>query len=158
MEFGLALAGGGTRGAAHVGVLMALEEAKLLPTSLAGTSAGSLVAGLYAAGVDTASLRELLIYLAKKGSRYIDVDCGGLLKFIPQMIRRRPVSLQGLIKGDRLLALMTRLTAEAGLLTFEQMEDCLEAGYTYTKAHIGEVRDALAASDRKRRAFNYSLR
>ena len=48
MEYGLALAGGGTRGAAHVGVLKALEEARILPPAVAGTSAGSIVAGLYA--------------------------------------------------------------------------------------------------------------
>ena len=38
MEYGLALAGGGTRGAAHVGVLKALEEARILPPAVAGTS------------------------------------------------------------------------------------------------------------------------
>ena len=48
MHYGLALSGGGTRGAAHVGVLKALEEARLLPDAVAGTSAGSIAAGLYA--------------------------------------------------------------------------------------------------------------
>lgn len=38
MHYGLALSGGGTRGAAHVGVLKALEEARLLPDAVAGTS------------------------------------------------------------------------------------------------------------------------
>ncbi|MEG2700053.1 MAG: patatin-like phospholipase family protein, partial [Hungatella sp.] len=51
MSYGLALSGGGTRGAAHVGILKALEEANLLPNSIAGTSAGSIAAGLYASGM-----------------------------------------------------------------------------------------------------------
>lgn len=51
MHYGLALSGGGTRGAAHVGVLKALEEAGLLPDAVAGTSAGSIAAGLYASGM-----------------------------------------------------------------------------------------------------------
>ena len=39
-DYGIAFAGGGTRGAAHVGVLLALEEEGLLPDCVAGTSAG----------------------------------------------------------------------------------------------------------------------
>ncbi len=60
MEYGLALAGGGTRGAAHVGVLKALEEARILPPAVAGTSAGSIVAGLYASGMPV-SEREKVV-------------------------------------------------------------------------------------------------
>lgn len=59
MSFGIALAGGGIRGAAHVGVLLALEENGLRPESAAGTSAGGIVAGLYAAGVSAARLKKL---------------------------------------------------------------------------------------------------
>lgn len=40
MAFSLALSGGGCRGAAHIGVLMALEEAGLRPAALSGASAG----------------------------------------------------------------------------------------------------------------------
>ena len=50
MRYAMALSGGGARGAAHVGVLLALEEAGLPPGALAGTSAGAVVAGLYACG------------------------------------------------------------------------------------------------------------
>lgn len=39
VNYGLALAGGGTRGAAHVGVFAALEEEGLLPGKIAGASA-----------------------------------------------------------------------------------------------------------------------
>ena len=48
--FGLALSGGGTKGIAHAGVLQYLEEQNLQAHKVAGTSAGSIVAGLYAAG------------------------------------------------------------------------------------------------------------
>ena len=50
MSFGLVLSGGGLRGAVHIGILQALEEINLKPAFIAGTSAGSLVAGLYAYG------------------------------------------------------------------------------------------------------------
>lgn len=48
---GLALSGGAARGLAHVGVLRALIENNIPIDYLAGTSAGSIVAGAYAAGM-----------------------------------------------------------------------------------------------------------
>jgi len=50
-RFGLALGGGGVRGLAHIGVLKALEEARLRPNLLSGTSMGGLIAALYAHGM-----------------------------------------------------------------------------------------------------------
>jgi len=50
MNIGLVLSGGGMRGAAHIGVLKALEEAEVFPTHISGTSAGAIVGGLYAYG------------------------------------------------------------------------------------------------------------
>ena len=51
MNIGLVLSGGGARGAAHIGVIKALEENGIVPTHIAGTSAGAIVGALYAAGV-----------------------------------------------------------------------------------------------------------
>ena len=48
---GIALSGGGARGIAHIGVLKALLEADIVPTVVAGTSSGSIVGCLYAAGM-----------------------------------------------------------------------------------------------------------
>lgn len=47
----LVLSGGGAAGAAHVGVLRALEESGLRPDCVAGASMGSIVGGLYAMGM-----------------------------------------------------------------------------------------------------------
>jgi NTE family protein len=49
-KLGLALGGGAARGFAHVGVIEVLEEAGIKPDLVVGTSAGSLVAALYASG------------------------------------------------------------------------------------------------------------
>ena len=53
---GLALGGGAARGFAHIGVIQVLEEAGIRPSLVAGTSAGSLVAALYASGKTGAEL------------------------------------------------------------------------------------------------------
>ncbi|MFQ5818068.1 MAG: patatin-like phospholipase family protein [Terriglobia bacterium] len=56
---GLALGGGFARGIAHIGVLKVLEENGLRPDYLAGTSAGSLIAGGYAGGASIAELTRV---------------------------------------------------------------------------------------------------
>lgn len=56
VRLGLALGGGAARGFAHVGVIQVLEEAGLKPGYVVGTSAGSLVAALYASGKTPAEL------------------------------------------------------------------------------------------------------
>ena len=58
LKLGLALGGGAARGFAHVGVIAVLEEAGLRPQLVVGTSAGSLVAALYASGKTSAQLQQ----------------------------------------------------------------------------------------------------
>ena len=58
LKIGLALGGGAARGFAHVGVIAVLEEAGFRPQLVVGTSAGSLVAALYASGKTSAQLQQ----------------------------------------------------------------------------------------------------
>lgn len=102
MSFGLALAGGGARGAAHAGVLLALEEAGLAPESIAGTSAGSIVAGLYAAGISPKELSSMMNQMAEHPRDFLDPDLHGMLRGVAQYIKNRPFDYDGLLKGDRL--------------------------------------------------------
>jgi len=55
--YGLALSGGGARGIAHLGVLMAMEENGFRPAVISGTSMGALVAVGYGLGIP---IREML--------------------------------------------------------------------------------------------------
>ena len=55
-RIGLALGGGAARGFAHIGVIQVLEENGIKPDLVVGTSAGSLVAALYASGKSGAEL------------------------------------------------------------------------------------------------------
>ena len=58
-KVGLVLGGGGAKGAAEVGVLKVLEEAGIKPDFIVGTSIGSIVGGLYAAGYSAAELETM---------------------------------------------------------------------------------------------------
>ncbi|MCU0639386.1 MAG: patatin-like phospholipase family protein [Candidatus Krumholzibacteria bacterium] len=59
-RIGLALSGGGARGAAHIGVLKVLEKYNVPIDYIAGTSMGALVGGLYASGWSPAELERLI--------------------------------------------------------------------------------------------------
>ncbi|MBI2771236.1 MAG: patatin-like phospholipase family protein [Burkholderiales bacterium] len=60
-KIGLALGGGAARGFAHVGVIQVLEEAGFRPDLVVGTSAGSLVAALYASGRNATQLQQVAV-------------------------------------------------------------------------------------------------
>jgi predicted acylesterase/phospholipase RssA/CRP-like cAMP-binding protein len=63
---GLALSSGGARGIAHVGVLKVLERESIPIDMLAGTSIGSLVGGLYAAGHSIDSIARFALHFQNK--------------------------------------------------------------------------------------------
>ena len=102
VRLGLALGGGAARGFAHVGVIQVLEEAGLRPSHVTGTSAGSLVAALYASGktpaelvrvaesMQEAEITDWMLPILNRGAlrgealaRYVNTQVGG--KSLEQM-------------------------------------------------------------------------
>ncbi|MGB5474598.1 MAG: patatin-like phospholipase family protein, partial [Gammaproteobacteria bacterium] len=57
-KIGLALSGGGARGAAHIGVLRVLEQMQIPVDYIAGTSMGSIIGGLYASGMSPDEIEQ----------------------------------------------------------------------------------------------------
>lgn len=120
MKWGLALSGGSLRGAAHIGVLSVLEENNLRPDFISGTSAGSLVAALYALGFSAQQMKEILGDLSAK--KLYDLNLGGmtvinllingvlwLFKAPPQYYRSMPT---GILKGVKLTNWISEITMQ----------------------------------------------
>jgi NTE family protein len=99
-RIGLALGGGAARGFAHIGVIQVLEEAGIKPDLVVGTSAGSLVAAVYASGKNGQSLGTLAETMDE--SAITDWSLPG----------------RGLIRGE---ALARFVREQTGGLTIEQM-------------------------------------
>ena len=74
-RLGLALGGGGVRGGAHIGLLKVLDREGIEVGPIAGTSAGGLVGGLYAAGLSGREIEEFLTGLAR--GRLLDPEPSG---------------------------------------------------------------------------------
>jgi NTE family protein len=100
-RIGLALGGGAARGFAHIGVIQVLEDAGIRPDFVVGTSAGSLVAALYAAGRNGAELENLALTM----------DEGAITDWA--------FPSRGLIRGEALARFVREHT---GGLTIEQMK------------------------------------
>lgn len=60
-KIALVLGGGAARGFAHVGVIKALEAQGIVPDIIVGTSVGSLVGALYAAGYGGVDLQRVAL-------------------------------------------------------------------------------------------------
>lgn len=59
-KIGLVLSGGGSRGLVHVGVIKALEDARIPIDVIVGTSVGSMIGGLYASGYTPDELLRIM--------------------------------------------------------------------------------------------------
>lgn len=79
MKIGLALSGGAARGIAHIGVLKYLEERKVKPAVIAGTSAGSIVASLYCAGKTVGEIEQIARKIAWKDLFKLSLPKKGLI-------------------------------------------------------------------------------
>ena len=91
LRLGLALSGGAARGLAHVGVLKVLVEHGIEVHSIAGTSAGALVGGGFAAGITPAELVEMSQALRWRGVGRMTFSRGGFQTNLPfeEFIRAR---------------------------------------------------------------------
>lgn len=76
MKIGLALSGGGIRGIAHAGVLKALEENGIMIDIIGGTSAGGLIASLYAIGY---SPDNICVAFKKHAKDIVSLNYGPLI-------------------------------------------------------------------------------
>lgn len=79
-KLGIALGGGGARGFAHAGALMAIEEAGLRPDAIAGVSAGSVIAVLYAAGIRPIDMADIFAGQTFRDFVELTWGKGGLFK------------------------------------------------------------------------------
>jgi NTE family protein len=61
LKIGVALSGGGARGAAHIGVLRELERQNIPIDYIAGTSMGAIIGAMYASGMNTEKIERVLV-------------------------------------------------------------------------------------------------
>jgi len=132
-KIALVLSGGGARGIAHIGVIEELERQGFEITSIAGTSMGALVGGIYATG----KMEEYKnwIYTLDK------LDIFKLLDFT--------FSSHGLIKGDKVLNKMKSFIPAKNIEDFDIDFTCVATDIVNDKEYVfesGDIFEAVRAS------------
>jgi NTE family protein len=131
---GLVLGGGGAKGAAEVGVLKVIEKAGIPIDYIAGTSIGSIVGGLYAAGYTATELdtmfcrQEWLTLLTDRrndlgNEPYLVKDGVTYIFGFPIMgeIRESVIGGFGMMRGERVEKMVDSMARCKGCHEFESL-------------------------------------
>lgn len=131
-KIGLVLGGGGTKGIAHIPVLKLLDELEFPVDFIAGTSAGGIVGGLYAAGYSGIEI-EAIFAAADFNDLFSDRPPRDLQPFFEKRLDGRyqlelplrrgiPSTRQGLLSGQKFFDRFSRLTFPlAGDIDFKEL-------------------------------------
>ena len=112
MGIGIALAGGGIRGIAHAGVLKALEENKIEIDAIGGTSAGSIVAALYAMGYKP---YYIYVLFKKYAQEIINIGNAPIINGIGNFVKNKKIGFAGLNDGTLLEKMYNELALKKGV-------------------------------------------
>jgi NTE family protein len=97
LKVALVLGGGAAKGFAHVGVIKVLEANGIVPDIVVGTSAGSVVGALYAAGYGGFALQKMAMQLDESSVGDLALPNRGFIKgellqdFINKAVGHRPI-------------------------------------------------------------------
>ena len=118
MKIGICFAGGGIKGAAHIGALKALEEENIKFEYIAGTSSGSIIACLYGAGYKSDEIYEIFKKYVNK-INYIEFK--NIFKLIFGLIIKRKINIIGLNSGKVIEKLVNKECKKKQIETIEQI-------------------------------------
>lgn len=119
MKLGIALSGGGIRGIAHAGVLKALEDNNIEIDIIGGTSAGSLVAALYAMGY---SPYYIYILFKRYSKELVEISSNPIVSGLSGFMMNKKLSLKGLKTGKSLESIYNQIAYKKGIRKVNQIK------------------------------------
>ena len=119
MKVGVSLAGGGIRGIAHAGVLKALDENNIKVKAIGGTSAGSIVATLYAMGYKP---YYIYVLFKKYAQEIINISNASLLNGLGNLIKSKKVGFSGLNDGIMLEKMFNEIALRKRIRLIEDIK------------------------------------
>lgn len=118
MKIGVALSGGGIRGIAHAGVLQALENNGIHIDIIGGTSAGSMVASLYAIGY---SPEEIYMLFRKNAKKIIGINAMPIISGLRSFMQHSAPTMNGFRNGESIEEIYDLLAKQKGIRKMEEI-------------------------------------
>ncbi|MCR4604015.1 MAG: patatin-like phospholipase family protein [Prevotella sp.] len=161
-KIGLVLGGGGAKGGAEVGVLKVLEEAGIRPDIIVGTSIGSIVGSLYAAGYSASELEQMfsqqewISLLTDRredlsGEPYYQKDGVTYIFGFPVIDTNN--QLFGVLQGGRVEQVIDSMLAAKGCVEFE----CLKTPFHCVAASMMDAQEVVISTGTLPRAVRASM-
>lgn len=122
MSLGLVLSGGGVKGAAHIGVLKALEEENIKFDFISGASSGSIVAALYASGNSAEEIYDIFKNYCKE-IKYFDFK--NILNIIKNIIKNKKFLIEGFNSGEKIEKLINKYCEKNKIKNINQIKNNL---------------------------------
>lgn len=119
MKLGLALSGGGIRGAVHIGVLKAFEENNIKIDIIGGTSSGSLVAALYAMGYSPIHIYELF---KRYGKEITNVGASSIINGVGGYIVKKKFNISGISDGKEIEELYNEFASRKNIFKMSDIK------------------------------------
>lgn len=119
MKIGLALAGGGLQGIAHIGVFKALEELNIKVDYISGTSSGSLFALLYALGCTTSEMENMANSYYKQ---LTNIEKTKIIKIIKDYLLTKKIKTGGLIGGEKIENIVKEFAISKGISNINEID------------------------------------
>ena len=119
MSLGVALAGGGLKGLAHIGALKALEELEIKIDYLSGTSSGSMFATFYAMRFGVDEIKEKTMQYYKMLTK---IPKKPIFKAGTSYITSGVAKIEGLIPGENIEKLVEKVATEKNIENMNQIK------------------------------------
>lgn len=118
MSLGLALAGGGLKGIAHIGAFKALQDLNVNIDYLSGTSSGALIGTIYALGYNTDEILKRFLSYYKEMTK---IPKKPLFKAGVTYLSSGVAKIEGLIPGENIAKIIKECAKEKNISNMNEI-------------------------------------
>lgn len=119
MSIGLALAGGGLKCVAYIGVFKAIEELGIKIDYISGTSSGSAMAAMYAIGLKPEEMKKCI---TSNYEKLVQIEKRPIISAATTYIFQKKIKIEGLIPGEKVEELISKIAMQKNIENIQDIK------------------------------------